>query len=234
MSSSRIDEKPVLGAKCSRCYQMLKSGPKYRTKRSPSIFCSRCAVGESLKGKHLMEQFCGDTCAICWEEKPTVHFTCETGRTTLIGHSFCKTCVLKLRALDDFSNLGDDDDDDYDEDDDGKRITEVEGQLQLRLPDLLPWERLLCPLCRGEVLYAVKENAISEDLQVTDSPSSDGGFVIPKGAVVVDLTSDDGDIGSRKRKRGEELSSERKRACHKAKLWNTRAFEKGKLPQDQN
>ncbi|RSL89854.1 hypothetical protein CEP52_014777 [Fusarium oligoseptatum] len=184
MSSSRIDEKPLLGAKCGRCYHVLKSGPKYRTKRSPSLLCSRCAVDESLKGKYLIEQFCENTCAICWEEKPTVHFTCETERTTLFGHSFCKTCVLNLRPFDDFSNLGDDDDDDDGEDGEdngggGKRITEVEGQLRLHLPDLLAWERLPCPLCRGKILYAVKEKAVSEGFQVIDS--SDNGFAIPKG-----------------------------------------------------
>lgn len=104
-------------------------------------------------------------------------------------------------------------------DDSGMRITEVKGRLRLCLPKLHDRKQLLCPSCRGMIVYATKERAVLE-----------GRFVIPEGAVVVDLTSSGSGIGTssgvRKRKRSEESSigpkENRRISMSKAMWWHGR------------
>ncbi|KAF4471713.1 hypothetical protein FALBO_1382 [Fusarium albosuccineum] len=225
MPSSTATEKPLAPKTgCGECRRVLESGPKFRARGSSFLLCSHCAVNKSLEGSYIAEQFLDDRCPICWEEKPTVLFTCEAD--ILSGHSFCKTCVLQIRPRGELNNgggdefVGDDlfddesvgdefsvDESDSDDDDGDMRITEVAGALLL--PTLPEGKQLRCPICRGQIVDATMESVIPESALVTDPAPRGSDFAVPKDTLVINLSGDsdmEASGCSRKRKRGKEPS----------------------------
>ncbi|CVL09311.1 uncharacterized protein FMAN_15477 [Fusarium mangiferae] len=128
--------------RCGQCLKHLNPGPKLRRLNSVFLLCDSCGESESRKGRLMVRQYgWEESCMVCLEDESSIVFfaCCTNASTTLVGHTLCFTCSERLEL----------------------RRSGVSSVL------VFPEDPVVCPCCKGEVIYAVQA---ASEVVVLDEP----------------------------------------------------------------